>query len=190
MKRQGIAYLGLHLAAMVWALGLPVAPARAETPAYQLCIEESPARAGLVKPNAGTHRFCANSVVTISAEPQAGYQFAFWLGDVSDPKAPTTTVHVNSPKVLVAVFRPADTKRLRDENGGTGGGGGGFGPGGAMPSVMDLTTPGYALSLGGAVRPDPEIRIMPVVTPEPATIALLALGALALRRTNHTSRST
>jgi hypothetical protein len=47
---------------------------------------------------------------------------------------------------------------------------------------MDLSTPGYSLSLGGAVRPDPGTRIVPVmITPEPATIALLALGGLALR---------
>ncbi|MBN2128449.1 MAG: PEP-CTERM sorting domain-containing protein [Sedimentisphaerales bacterium] len=181
MKRQQLAHLGLHMVALVWVWGPWAAAARGQAPAYHLFIEESPARAGVVKPDAGTHCFCADSVVTVSAQPQAGYQFAFWLGDVSDPKAPTTTVHVNSAKVVVAVFRPAEAKRLPDEHGGAGGGG--FGPGSLMPSVMDLSTPGYSLSLGGAVRPDAGTRIVPfVVTPEPATIALLALGALALRR--------
>ena len=188
MKRPGIAYLGLCIAGTVWALGPSASPARAEVPVYHLFIEQSPARAGVVKPNAGRHRFYANCVVTVSAEPQAGYQFAFWLGDVGDPKAPTTTVHVDSTKVVVAVFRPVETKRIPDEHGGAGGGG--SGPGSLMPSITDLSTPGYALSLGGAVRPDAEIRIVPVVTPEPATIALLALGAVALRRRRQATEST
>ena len=183
MKRQGITYLGLYLVAMVCVVGLGrwSATARGETPAYDLFIEESPARAGVVEPNSGTHRFCANSVVTLTAEPQSGYQFAFWLGDVSDPKAPTATVHVNSPKVVVAVFRPAEKKRLPEESGG--GGGGGFGPGAGLPSVMDLGAPGYALSISGGVKPDIGPKIVPVIiTPEPATFLILSLGTLALRR--------
>jgi len=184
MKRQEITYLGLYVAAMVWAVGLGrwPAPARGDTPAYDLFIEESPAKAGVVEPNSGTHCFCANSVVTLSAEPQPGYQFAFWLGDVSDPKAPTTTIHVNSPKVVVAVFRPTEKKRLPDESGGAGGGGG-FGPGAVLPSAMDLGTPAYSLSLAGSVKPDVGPRIVPVIiTPEPTTLLILALGTLALRR--------
>lgn len=183
MERQGITYLGLYLAAMVCVTGLGrwSAAARGETPAYDLFIEESPAKAGVVEPNSGTHRFSANSVVVLSAQPQSGYQFAFWLGDVSDPKAPTTTVHVNSPKVVVAVFRPTEKKRLPEESGGAGGGG--FGPGAVLPSVMDLGAPGYSLSIAGSVKPDVGPRIVPVIiTPEPATLLILALGTLALRR--------
>ena len=93
---------------------------------YELLIEESPSKAGTVEPNSGTHRFGATTTVTLSADPQPGYQFAYWLGDVSDPKAPRTTVKVNESKVIVAVFRPAERKRPEEEVKTSGGGGGGL----------------------------------------------------------------
>jgi len=77
-------------------------------PAYELWLDQSPAQAGKLSPDSGTHRFAADEVVVLSAEPQPGYQFAYWLGDVADPKSQRTTVHVNSSKVIVAIFQPAE----------------------------------------------------------------------------------
>jgi hypothetical protein len=168
----------LHVAAVL-ALGLATC-GYGQTPAYELCIEQSPAQAGKLSPDSGTHRFAPDAIVTLSAEPQPGYQFAYWLGDVADPKAQRTTVQVNSSKMVIAIFQPADrdypTEVLIS-------GGGGRGGGGAVPTRIDLSTPGYSLA-GGTAKSKPEIVPVPVPVPvpEPATLLLLGLGAVALRK--------
>jgi len=145
-------------------------------PAYELWLDQSPAQAGKLSPDSGTHRFAADEVVVLSAEPQPGYQFAYWLGDVADPKSQRTTVHVNSSKVIVAIFQPADddpSKEVLLEGGGGGGGG-------LFPTRIDLSMPGYSLAGGG--KGQSKLVPVPVPIPEPATVLLLGLGALALRR--------
>jgi hypothetical protein len=175
----------LQLVALVLGL-LPAAPAvraagpqQVEASAYELCIEHSPARAGTVTPNVGTHRFTANSVVTLSAVPQPGYRFAYWVGDVSDPDSEQTTVRVDTPKMVVAVFRSVREEKL-DRKISLGGGGGG--PSKLTPLLVDLKTPGFSVS-GGGIREVAVPKPVPVVvTPEPTTILLLGLGAVAWRR--------
>ena len=163
------------LLSAVLALGL-AARGSCDASAYELCIDQSPARAGKVTPDAGTHRFSANSVVTLSAEPQPGYQFAYWLGDVADPTAQQTTVQVNAPKVIVAVFTVAVEKPFERTLGG--GGGGGM----LVPTALDLSSPGWT-SPGGGKSETKIIVTPPIHTPEPATVLLLTLGTLALRKT-------
>jgi hypothetical protein len=179
-------HLGSFVAAVL-ALGLAghsygQMPPGAGTSAYELCIDQSPAQAGKLSPDSGTHRFHADAVVVLSAEPQPGYQFAYWLGDVADPKAQRTTVQVNSPKVVVAVFQPATTDYPKQEF--LGGGGGGGKGGGAVTARVDLSAPGWSPSGGGRSHTEkiPVPVPVPVPVPEPATIILLGLGALALRR--------
>ena len=173
-KRQfaAPAFVGLLLALTIvgWT-----GPARAEASAYELCIEHSPARSGTVTPDTGTHRFSPNSVVTLSADPQPGYQFAYWIGDVSDPKSQTTTVHLNTSKIVVAVFKPVSDEEF-DKRISIGGGGGG----GLAPTRVDLSSPSFSVSGGGGgVK---KVAVPVIVTPEPATALLLSLGALGLRR--------
>jgi hypothetical protein len=154
------------------ALGL-AAGTHAEAPHFDLCIEQSPAKAGKVTPDSGTHRFSANAVVTLAAEAQPGYQFAYWLGDVADPTSKRTTVHVNSPKVIVAVFKPAETDPFEKRFGGGGGGGE------LAATALDFSIPNWSPS-GGTSRGTSEPPT--IHTPEPATFAMLTLGVLALRR--------
>ncbi len=164
--------------ALVLALGLPHLAARAsgQTPAYDLCIEQSPTAAGTVTPNSGTHRFSADSVVVLSAAPQPGYQFAYWIGDVADPASQRTTVCLNAPKIVVAVFRPADEDNFDEVRLGGGGGGG------LTPTAVELGSSGWSTG-GGGGRTETRTIFIPVVpTPEPATIVLLGLGTLVLRR--------
>ncbi len=153
------------------ALGLAVA-ASAESPHFDLCIEQSPAKAGIVTPDSGTHRFAANSVVTLSAEPQTGYRFAYWLGDVADPASKNTTVHVDSPKVIVAIFKPVEDDLLEN----TLGGGGGTS---LVPTFVAFGSSGFSSCSGSRTETH---STTPIHTPEPTTLGLLALGALALRR--------
>ncbi len=178
MKCRKTMHLGSLFVATILALG-PATCGYGQTPAYDLCIEQSPAQAGKVSPDLGTHRVAADAIVTLSAEPQSGYQFVYWLGDVADPKAQRTTVQVNSSKIVVAVFQPADRDYPTEVLIGSGGGGGG----GAVPTRIDLSTPSYSLT-GGVAKSKPEI--VPVPVPEPATILLLGLGTLALRRRRDT----
>ncbi len=129
-----------------------------------MCIEQSPAKAGTVTPDSGTHRFSANSVVTLSAEPATGYQFAYWLGDVADPAAKQTIVQVNSSKVIVAVFKPAEDDSL--ENTLCGGGGGGSS---LVPTLVSFGSSGFSPCSGG----QPDTHGAPAIhTPEPATLGV------------------
>ncbi len=159
--------------AAVLALGLAARGYCGQT-VYDLCIEQSPVKAGTVTPGSGMHRFSADSLVALSAEPEPGYQFAYWLGDVADPTARQTTVHVNSPKVIVAVFKPAGEEFLEKKIVGGGGGGDIL-----TLTPVDLSSPGWSISGGSR----PRTIVSPVIhTPEPATLALLTLGVVALRR--------
>jgi hypothetical protein len=165
--------------ALVIGVAALAQPARADTEAYNLFIQRSPVEAGDVTPNTGTHSFSANSSVTLTAKPQPGYRFAYWLGDVSDPAAERTTVLVNQHKIVIAVFHPETAKRV-DEQIRVSGAGGGFDM--MAATATDLGAPGWSPP-GGTPKGGTTIipTIVPVVIPEPATIALLAFGAIALR---------
>ncbi len=175
-------FVGLVLALTAAGAGGP-APAHAQASACELCVEYSPARAGAVTPDTGTHHFSANTVVTLSAEPQPGYQFAYWIGDVSNPKTPSTTVRLDTSKIVVAVFKPtlAEETEPKISIGGGGGGGGGS----LVPMKADLGTPGFSIaggSAGGGGARKVAVPVPVIVTPEPATVFLLGLGTFALRR--------
>jgi len=179
MKCRNLTQLRSLAVAAVLALGL-AACGHAQTGAYELCIEQSPVQAGKLSPDSGTHRFSPDAVVVLSAEPQPGYQFAYWLGDVSDPKSQRTTIQVSSSKVVIAVFQPANRDCPEEVLRGTGGGGGGGG--GMAATRIDLSSPGWSIGGGGGGKVKSEVITVPVPVPEPATILLLSLGALALRR--------
>ena len=183
MRRRTLHFVAVMR--LVLALVIPggVATVYADAPGYELCIEHSPVKAGTVTPNTGTHRFSANSVVTVSADAEQGYEFAYWIGDVSDPKAKSTTVHVNASKIVVAVFKPAYDEEIENQIS-IGGGGGRGGP--LAPTRVDFGIPGFSITGGGGGGgfkkvPTP-VSVPVVVTPEPTTILLLGLGALAIRR--------
>jgi hypothetical protein len=176
-KRQFAAPLFVCLVLTLTIVGI-ASPARAQSPACELCIEHSPARAGTITPDTGTHRYQSNSVVALSADPQPGYQFAYWIGDVSNPKTPSTTVRLDTSKIVVAVFKPVVMEETEPKIALGGGGGGGS----LVPTKADLTSPSFSISGGGAGGGVRKVPVPVVVTPEPATIVLFGLGSFVLRR--------
>jgi len=59
---------------------------------------------GTTTPAVGSYGHNKLDVVNISATPCAGWEFVNWTGDVTDPNSPTTTVVMNTDKVVTANF--------------------------------------------------------------------------------------
>ncbi|RKY05836.1 MAG: hypothetical protein DRP65_12560 [Planctomycetota bacterium] len=161
---------------------------------YSLLIEQSPIGAGKVAPQLGVYKAGLDEVVTLTAIAKPGYQFVYWLGDVTDPTINETTILVDSPKIVIAVFERSEFD-LPLEAGivsGLGGGGlhrvpdfrprGGGGGGGQFQKPPEPVEPSEPLEDDFPVPAEP----FPVPEnddeeiPEPATAALFGLGTLLL----------
>jgi len=171
---------------------------------YALLIQASPPDAGSVAPGMGIQKIQMGQTVALSATPKPGYRFLYWLGDVSSTSGIDTTISVDSPKLVVAVF----TREGFDEelpgagivDGQYSPGGGGYrnpiqSPGSVSPVL------GYYDNSGGfrfpstPEEPNDNTDDIPVPgdnddipvpgdneVPEPATVVLLGLGAGVLLR--------
>ena len=71
---------------------------------YEVIMGVSPAGSGTTNPPVGTHFYIENELVTVTATANPGYRFVSWDGDVADPNAPSTTVTVDTAKVITANF--------------------------------------------------------------------------------------
>jgi len=103
--------------------------AQDSTESYALLVQQSPPDAGSVTPGSGVHKVGIGETVSLSAVPKPGYRFLYWLGDVSSTVVSDTTVQIDSPKMVVAVFaRDEYEEKLPGlqtaEGAGTSGGGG------------------------------------------------------------------
>ncbi|MGB2808561.1 MAG: PEP-CTERM sorting domain-containing protein [Sedimentisphaerales bacterium] len=169
----------------VFFCGLPE-PAYCETGRPVLLIQQIPDNGGTITPGAGVHYLEQNTSVTLTAVPKAGYQFVYWLGDVSDPTLNRTTAYLDAPKIVVAIFERAEYE-LEDVAEMAQSIPGGYW-GGLRASSADYSRQGY--SGGGGVKPsvrrapskppEPEPPLpqeIPVPIPEPATVVLLAVGS-------------
>jgi hypothetical protein len=178
------------LAGSVWA---PAKSAYCQTHQPILLLQQIPPNGGTITPDTGVHHFELNTSVTLTANPQPGYQFVYWLGDVSNPTSNRTTTYLNAPKIIVAIFERAEYELEGMVEIGQGIPGRFGGARRATPA--DYSRRGY--SGGGAPRPStrrappkpPEPPLpppeVPVPIPEPATVVLLAVGsflALAVRK--------
>ena len=183
--------------------------ANAQTNGTILLLQQSPPNGGAISPAVGVHTFDQNANVTLTATPKPGYQFVYWLGDVSDATASTTAAYLDTPKIIIAVFERikydfALFEEMPPSRAGGGGSGqprrssadhtgpGGFGgPGGRRPHKY------YGPSYEPYEPPDDDppdddfpipddIDDFPVPDPEPipepTTGLLLTLGALLARK--------
>jgi len=165
-----------------------------------LLIQQTPAEGGQVNLGAGVHRFAPNTQITLAATPKPGYQFVYWMGDVSDTAASRTSVYLDTPKIIIAVFEKVKQDIALIQAGPTGpaGGGqprrgGGGGRGGLIASGVDYARGGFSGGGGGvgelnqqvvynwtlpSKEEPPEPEGFPVPVPEPATGMLLLFGGL------------
>jgi uncharacterized protein YjdB len=70
---------------------------------------------GNIAPAEGEHIYAANTVVNITAAPAAGWEFSYWVGDVADPTALTTTVTMDAAKTVTAHFTIIQPPALPEE---------------------------------------------------------------------------
>jgi len=156
-----------------------------------LLLQQIPAEGGTIIPGTGVHYLQLNTSVTLTAVPEPGYEFVYWLGDVTDPTLNRTTAYLDAPKIIVAVFERAEFELE--------GAAETMVPGGfwgrLRRGAADYSRQGYSGGSGRkpserapARRPPqpPPPPDFPVPIPEPATVVLLALGsflAFAGRRT-------
>jgi len=160
-----------------------------------LLLQQMPADAGTITPGPGVHHIEQDTTVTLTAVPRPGYQFVYWLGDVSDPQLNRTTAYLDAPKIIIAIFERAefDLEDLSEPTQGIPGGR----VGGLSAGTADYSRQGFSGGGGGAQQrvsgppaqpPQPEPLpppVAPVPTPEPTTLVLLAVGsslAFARRR--------
>ncbi|NIP27422.1 MAG: PEP-CTERM sorting domain-containing protein [Phycisphaerae bacterium] len=152
-----------------------------------LLLQQMPDDVGTITPGPGVHHFEQGTAVTLTAVPKAGFQFVYWLGDVSDPHLNKTTVYLDAPKIIIAIFEKAEFD-LGDLSEPT------LGIPGALGDVLRASAADYSRQGfgggGGAGRqsvsgapaqppqpeplPPPEV---PVPVPEPTTLVLLAVGS-------------
>ena len=168
------------ISAIAIIVGWLFAPAYCQTSDVALLLQQTPAKGGVMTPTAGVYHFELNSEVTLTAVPKPGYQFVYWLGDVSDPAATNTIVYLDKPKIIIAVFEQSEYGVLAGEDGlpGSGGGGGG---GGLVTTVANYGQTSGISGGGGGVKPKLRKPVYPKtneVIPEPATGVLLVLGSL------------
>jgi hypothetical protein len=156
-----------------------------------LMLEANPPEGGYLNIKPGIHTFDMYAEVALKATPKPGYQFVCWLGSVSESAASSTSVFLDSPKMVIAVFERTkfDMAGIEVQGGGSesassGGGGGLVGSGGFSDTSLEQAvsgTPGEEVN--GPHIPN-KVPVPGPEVPEPATITLLFTGfcILAKRR--------
>lgn len=201
----------LLIAAMITVAFSSTAFSQQTEKGYVLIIQQSPPDAGLVTPNVGVHRPQLNETVGIQAIPKPGYKFVYWMGDVSNPTANRTSINLDAPKIVIAVFEREEFELLARSDVSTGRSGGGAvaKPGEPQKGMPPYVAPDYewpqyippipTIPVSDVPVPGDDIQIpvpgdendleIPVPgeddpIPEPATMAMLAAGTMLIRKRN------
>ncbi len=73
-------------------------------PTFPLTITVSPASGGTTVPAPGVENIFANSVLPLQAVAASGNSFLGWIGPVTDPTNPNTTIIMDQPQTITAQF--------------------------------------------------------------------------------------
>lgn len=92
-------------ASVIAVVMLCISASFAQNNTTAVLIQQTPIEGGIVTPGVGVQNFSSNSVLTLNAVPKPGYQFVYWIGDVTDPTSNRTTATIKSPKIIIAVFQ-------------------------------------------------------------------------------------
>jgi hypothetical protein len=157
-----------------------------------LMLEVSPPEGGSLNIAPGVYSYDRFSEVTLIATPKPGYQFVYWMGNVTDATTGTTMVFLNSPKMVIAVFERDQFETVGLEDGM----GGGEGSGGLIRSGEMSNTPLENVG-GGPGTPKynpppttPPDNDVPVPVPEPVTVVLFFAGSLMLAKSRRNGANT
>jgi hypothetical protein len=103
-----------------------VAPAFCDETNTALMLEMTPSESGYLNIVPGVHSFDRFAQVALTATPKPGYQFVCWLGNVANTTTGSTSVFLDSPKMVIAVFERSkfETPGLENDYVTSGGGGG------------------------------------------------------------------
>ncbi len=188
MLAQSVKFYARMLAVLFFSLTACVVVAQDDT-GYALLLQSSPQDAGTITPGNGVHKIQVGQTVQLSAIPRQGYRFLYWLGDVGSAGAIRTTVQLDSPKLVIAVFERERFDDLKDADIIAGSAQGG------LYNSNTMVSSGGGISGGSYPIPDgfsyptppeqPEDDDFPVPDdekiPEPATMLLLGLGAFLIK---------
>ena len=178
------------LAVMVMIAAM-AAPGYCQGNGYALMIQQSPADAGFVTPQTGVHNIKLDDTIMLSAVAKQGYRFMYWLGDVDDMVANETTIFINSPKIVIAVFERVEYELLAEiESVEQGAGAGRLSRRASdfrMGSPVAVNEPKIPSKPNFPSFPDPPREDLPVPdgdeqVPEPSTLTIFALGVSVLIR--------
>lgn len=161
-----------------------------------LMLDVSPPQGGSLNIVPGVYSYDRFAVVTLVATPKPGYQFVYWMGNVTNAATGTTMVFLDSPKLVIAVFARNKFETIglggpdglySDMIGGGGGGSDGSG-GGLTRSGSDYAAP-LEQAAGGKRQGSRHLPghddDIPVPVPEPVSAALFFAGVLMLARSRH-----
>jgi hypothetical protein len=150
-----------------------------------LMLDMTPPEGGSLNIVPGVHSYDMFAAVTLIATPKPGYQFVYWMGNVSDATTGTTMVFLDSPKLVIAVFErnKFETVELESDYMAGGEGGGGLVRSAGQPdSSLEQAvsgTPGEELD-GPNIPNDVPVPDENKPVPEPATVILFCTGLFVL----------
>ncbi len=172
---SSIVVLLLGVAALLLGVALPaIAATEADESGFALLLQSSPVNGGSIVPGNGVHRMQIGQSVPLTAVPQRGYRFLYWIGDVGQTDRTRTSVRMDSPKLIVAVFEREQFEDLLGS-----GIVSGSATGGLHQSPNPITGSG---GVNPAPPPTPPTPPTPPPVPEPLSVILLGVGAIAMRK--------
>jgi hypothetical protein len=152
-----------------------------------LMLDVSPPQGGSLNIVPGVYSYDRFAVVTLVATPKPGYQFVYWMGNVTNAATGTTMVFLDSPKLVIAVFARNKFETVEPDGlyGDMIGGGSG---GGLTRSGSEYAAPleqAVGAKRQGSRHLPGHNDDIPVPVPEPVSAALFFAGVLMLARSRH-----